>query len=92
MFWEDFIQVMAIAALGGIVGGFVMGIALWHANKFNMEMMEAYWIDDILRVDKRIDRLSLQLSTNSGDKVVSNNWKAINDQEIHARPRFDQKG
>ena len=92
MLWIEPCTVLCIASLGGLVGGCLIAITQKYANKFNMEMMEEYWISDIRRLESMFFALEEKISTISVEKPVRRHVNKYYNKGYRRPRHFSQRG
>lgn len=92
MLWIGICEALSVAAIGGLVGGFVMALAHRANEKFNMKMMEDYWNADIKRLESELEVFRQKLSTLSVNKPVNNTHNASKNNGYKHQRHFNQRG
>ena len=84
MLWIGMCELLAIVALFGLLGGFLMAVDLKRDNKFNRLAMEEHWRRDIGRLnvgliqgERRMNELESKISTITGYNPVNNSLEPI---------------
>lgn len=99
MLWIGTGEMVCVGMLSGIIGAVVMAIAIRQNNKFNMEMMEEHWKEDIWQLQgsmrlahHKIEDLTGKISTLSVDKPVSNGKNYHHNKGCKTPRHFNQRG
>jgi hypothetical protein len=80
------------AAIGGLLGGCLVAIAMRETNKFNMKMMEKQWESDYVYFRSRLEKVEHQISTLSVDKPVNNHVNKYRNKGPNHTRHFNQRG
>lgn len=99
MLWIGICEAVSVSALGGIIGGCLVGIANKANHKWNMERTERYLNEEIYQLQggvriahHKLGELEAKLSTLSVAKPVSNGNKYSKNNGYKHQRHFDQRG